>query len=118
MGIMKELKMLTVYQMIMKDAIIFIHKVIFNEKPNSIMKLITFGTKENGNVRKVRKPRIKNDHKATMVRQSLFYNAIYLYGQLECDLRLYNPKKLSKYLKENMLYIFPHDKIMRQQVDK
>ena len=63
---MKELKMLTIYQMIMKDAILFIHKVIFNEKPNGLFKFITFGTKDNIMVRKVRKLRVK-------LRQNLLY---------------------------------------------
>ena len=46
LSIMKELKMLTVHQMIMKDAILFIHKVLFNERPSGLMKFITFGGKE------------------------------------------------------------------------
>ena len=68
-------------------------------------------------VRKVRKPRVKIETKSTKLRNTLIYNSVFLYGQLEDDLRLYNPKKLSKYLKENMIYIFPHDKILRQTID-
>ena len=118
LSIMKEIKMLTVYQMIMKDAILFIHKVLFNEKPSSIMKFITYGAKKNKMVRRVHKPRIKFEHNSTKVRQSLFYSSIYLYGLLEYDPRLYNPKKLAKYLQENMIYIFPHNKILRQQINE
>ena len=92
----------------------FIHKVIFNEKPNGLFKLITFGTKDNVMVRKVRKPRVKIETKHSRLRNTLIYSSVYLYGQLEGNLRLYNPKKLAKYLKENIMYIFPHDKILRQ----
>ena len=81
------------------------------------MKFITYGTKESEMVRKVHKPRIKFEHNSTKVRQSLLYSSICLYGLLEYDLRLYNPKKLSKHLKENMNYIFPHDNIMRQHIN-
>ena len=48
---------------------------------------------------------------------TLIYNSVFLYCQLEDDLRLYNPKKLSIYLKENMIYIYPHNKILRQTID-
>ena len=114
LNIVKELKMLTIYQMIMKDAILFIHKVIFNKKPSAIFKFITFGGKENSAVRRVRKPRIKIETNSSKVRYSLLYNSIYLYCKLEDKIRLYNPKKLAKYLKENILYIFLHDNILRQ----
>ena len=117
LSIMKELKMLTIHQMIMKDAILFIHKVIFNEKPNGLFKFITYGARDNIMVRQVRKPRVKIETKSTKLRNTLIYNSVFLYCQLEDDLRLYNPKKLSKYLKDNMIYIYPHDKILRQSID-
>lgn len=117
LSIMKEIKMLTIYQMIMKDAILFIHKVVFNERPSGLFKYITFGAKDNKMVRKIRKPRVKIETKSTKLRNTLIHNSVFLYCQLEDDTRLYNPKKLSKYLKENMFHIFPHDKILRQQID-
>ena len=79
-SIMKELKMLTIYQMIMKDVILFIHKVVFNERPSGLFKFITVGGKENKMVRKVRKPRDKIETKSTKLRNSLIYNSVFLYS--------------------------------------
>ena len=114
---MSELKMLTIQQLITKEAILFIHKVLFNERPSSILKFVTYGVKESQGVRKVCKPRIKYEHNSDKVRQSLLYRSVFLYGLLDYELRFFIPKKLSKYLQENIIYIFPHDKILKQKIE-
>ena len=90
---------------------------MFNERPSSILKFLTYGVNESQGVRKVHKPRVKYEHNSYKERQSLLYRSVFLYGYLDYELRLYNPKKLSTYLQENIIYIFPHNKILKQQVE-
>ena len=45
MSIMNKLKFMTVQHMITKEAILFIHKIIFNQSPASIHDMITYGNK-------------------------------------------------------------------------
>ena len=54
--IMNELDFNTINHMISKESIQFIHKVIFNNKPISLFKIIDFESKNNNNYRKVRIP--------------------------------------------------------------
>ena len=113
-AIMKELKMLTIQHMIIKESIGFIHKVIFNENPTCIFNLLTFNEAENVNIRKVRKMRVKGNLNSEKVRQSLIYRSLFLFNTLEYDVRCYSPKKFSKYLGENIAYIFIHNHIPKQ----
>ena len=110
---MNKLKFMTIYHMITKESILFIQKKIYNQSPDAINKLITYGYNDNY-VRKVRKPRVKVICNSSKLRDSLLYRSIFLHNSLEYDLRNYNPKKLTKYLKENIQYIFPYHKILKE----
>ena len=113
MSIMNTLKFITVQHMITKKAILFIHKIIFNQSPASIHDMITYGNK-NDTIRSVRKPRMKIQFNCEKMKHSLFYRSIFLYNSLDYDVRQFNPKKLTKYLKDNIQYIFPHNKIPKE----
>ena len=60
-NIMKEVKMLTVHHLIIKESIGFIHKIIFNENPKCIFKLLEYNSQDSGNIRKVRKMRVNEN---------------------------------------------------------
>merc|ERR1711954_532362 len=107
--IMSELRIQTVHQMIVRESIQFIHKVLSKKSPGVIFNL--FIQSNLANVRGVRKYRVKTTHKSNRVTNSLFYRAIYLYNCLENDVRNYKLKQMSKYLQDNIKYIFPYNKI-------
>ena len=65
---MKELKWLTAYQLITKEAVLFMHKVIYNNQPQAISELITFSISNNVNIRATRKPIIINIHNSKKVK--------------------------------------------------
>ena len=111
--IMAELRILTVHQMIMKESIQFIHKVLIRKAPGVIFDLFYQSNTEN--VREVRKFRVKLSHKSNKVSNSLFYRALYLFNCLETEMRNYKIKKLTKYLQDNLKYIFPYNKIPKIQ---
>ena len=115
---MNELNMLTVHHLITKETIQFIHKILFNGCPEVVYKMITYGNINEQNIRSVRKPRMKKHHKSEKVTQSLFYRVIYLYNLLDYEVKMYNPKKLSKYLQKNIFQIFPNNKIPKFQSEK
>ena len=54
-------------------------------------------------------------HTSENVTNSLFYRALFFYNKLDYDVRLYNPKKLSRYLKSNIIYMFPNNKIPKYE---
>ena len=91
MKIMAELNMVTIHHLIIKETIQFIHKIIYNNSPSSITKLITYSMHKSQNIRSVRIPRILKLHSAEKVSQSLFYRAVYLYNELDYETRIYNP---------------------------
>ena len=115
MAIMNDLKILTVQQMVIRESIQFIHKVIFNKSPSVIFNLLTQSNCNNENIRGVRKYMMKKSHKSNKVTNSLFYRSLYLYNCLETEVRNYNTKKMSKYLQENVKYIFPFNKIPKTE---
>ena len=115
MTIISELKILTVQHMVMKEAIQFIHKILFNKSPTSIFNLFTQSNCNNDNIRGVRKFIMKKSHKSNKVTNSLFHRALYLYNCLATEVRNYDPKKLSKFLQQNIKYIFPFNKIPKVQ---
>ena len=90
MAIMNELKILTVHQMVIKESIQFIHKVIFNQTPRVIFDLFTYSNCNNQNIRGVRKYIMKNSHKSQKVTNSLFLDHyIYIIDwkmKLECTI--------------------------------
>merc|ERR1711873_267259 len=107
--IMSELRIQTVHLMIVKESIQFIHKVLLNKTPAVIYDL--FMQSNLDNIREIRKYRVKKDHKSSSVTQSLYYRAIYFFNCLDNEVRIYSVKKLTKYLQENITYIFPYNKV-------
>ena len=110
---MSDLKWLTAYQLITKETIMFIHKIIYDNQPKSITNLITFSLSKSQNHRSSRKSLIAEDHKSKRVRKSIIYMANFLYNHLPNDIRNKNPKRLSKFLQENFKYYYPFDRIMK-----
>ena len=92
--IMIKLKSLTIHHMIIKDSIMFIHKVIFNNEPPAITKFITYSLSDSQNIRSIHKPMIKNINKSEKATQSLLYRSIFFINKIPDHVRLYNPKKL------------------------
>ena len=113
--IMAELRILTVHQMVMKESIQFIHKVLINKSPGVIFNLFYQSNCNIDNIREVRKFWVKITHKSNKVTNSLFYRALYLYNCLSTEVQNYKVKKLSKYLQDNIKYIFPYNKIPKVQ---
>merc|ERR1711889_40981 len=103
--IMAELRILTVHQMVMRDSIQFIHKVLIKKTPGVIFNLFCQSNCKLENIREVRKFMVKISHKLNKVTNSLYYRAIYLYNCLSSEVRNYKVKKLSKYLQDNIIYI-------------
>ena len=110
---MSELNLITIHHLIVKETILFIHRILFNKKPEGIFRLFTYSRTNNENIRSVRKPMVTQYPKTNKIAPSLFYRAIYLYNCLDHDLKIYNPKKLSKHLQKYIGYIFPNNKIPR-----
>ena len=52
-AIMNKLKFMTVYNMIVKESIGFIHKIIYSNSPTAIHNLLSYGD-DDKNVRKVK----------------------------------------------------------------
>ena len=113
--IMSEMKLLTIHHMIIYETILFFHKGIFNNYPDSITKLITYGVNDRNNVRSCRKPTMIKSHTSEKVTNSLLHRALFFYNKLDYDIRLYNPKKLARYLKSNIIYMFPNNKIPKYE---
>merc|ERR1711954_166735 len=112
--IMSELRIQTVHLMIVRESIQFIHKVLSKKAPGVIYELFIQSNLEN--VRGVRKYRVKNNHKSSKVTNSLYYRAIYFLNCLDNEVRNYNTKKLSKYLQDNIRYIFPYNKVPKNSI--
>ena len=110
--IMQQLKWLTAYQLITKESVLFMHKVIFNNQPQAISDLITFSLSNNQNHRAARKPIIIDIHNSKKVKKSLIYMGTFLYNKLPLDIKNKNPKRLSKYLQDNIHHYFPFDRIL------
>ena len=75
---MNKLKFMTIYHMIAKESICFIHKIIYNNSPAAIYNLLSYGD-EDKNVRKVRRLRVKEVPICQKVKDSIIYMAIYLF---------------------------------------
>ena len=115
MAIMEDLKMSTIHHMVIKESIQFVHKVIFNQSPKVIYDLFTYSNCNNKNIRGVRKHLMKKSHKSQKVTNSLFFRSLFLFNKLDNEVRTYNPKKISKYLQDNIKYIFPFNKIPKNE---
>ena len=110
---MRELGWLTAFQIITKEFILFVHKTIYNNHPKSIYELFTFSYHNPNNIHSIMKLIIKDHHKSIKAHKSLLYMGIYLYNKLSNDDKNLNPKKLSKYLNNNIHYYFPIDRIIK-----
>merc|ERR1712115_375517 len=113
--IMAELRIQTVHQMIIRDSIQFIHKVLIKKTPGVIFNLFCQSNCNSENIREISKYRVKIVHKSNKVTNSLFYRSMYLFICLPTDIRNCNVKKMSKYLQDNINYIFPYNKIPKSQ---
>ena len=47
---MNELNMVTIHHIIMKESILFIHKVLFNSRPQVILKIFSYSLNNNLNI--------------------------------------------------------------------
>ena len=115
MEIMEELKIRAIHHMIINETIQFVYKIILNEFPKVIKNLFTYSKSNSQNIRSKRKLIMVESHKSQNVTNSLFFRAIYFFNQLDSDIRIYNPKKLSKYLQANIKYVFPYNKMPRAE---
>ena len=52
---------------------------------------------------------MKVSNKSERVTNSLLYREIYLYNILDYNTNMYNPKKLSKYLQKDKIYLFQNN---------
>ena len=111
--IMNELNWLPIYQIITKETILFYHKVIFENQPPAITKYISYSLANSQNCRQSRKPLIKDSHRSKKMFQTIFHMANFMLNKLPTEIRLYNPKKMSKYLQKNISLYFPFDRIIR-----
>ena len=66
---MSHLKWLTAYQVIMKESVLFIHKVIFNNQSLSIWDLITFSLNSSQNYRSSKKTFVNDDDHSKKVKK-------------------------------------------------
>ena len=103
--IFKELNWLTIQQLFMRESLKFIHKIIYNDLPKSIMELISFSLTRSDVVRLSRKPFLIKKSKSQFQSQSVLYRAVFLYNNISDTIRYLNPKMFSKsindYIKQN-----------------
>ena len=69
---------MTVYHMLVKESISFIHEIIYNNSPTAIHNLLSYGD-EDKNVRKVRRLRVNEVPNSQKVKDSIIYRSIYLF---------------------------------------
>merc|ERR1712240_484712 len=74
-AIMNKLKFMTVYHMVVKESISFIHKIIYNNSPTALYNLLSYGD-DDKNVQKVRKLRVKGIPICQKVKDSILYRSI------------------------------------------
>ena len=77
-AIMNNLKFMTVYHMIVKESVSFIHKIIYNNSPSAIYNLLSY-SEDDRNMRKVRKVRVNQVPINQKVKDSIIYRSIYLF---------------------------------------
>ena len=109
--IMKELNWLNAYQIVTKETIIFIHKIIYDNKPKAMTQFFTFSLINSHNHRFCRKSIVTEKIPSNKGKKSLIFFGNHLYNTLSNDLKFKNPKQLSKYLQNNIGYLFPFDRL-------
>ena len=72
-NIMKLNKWITFHHMVIKETILFIHKIMFENIPRSITQFYSYSMSNNLNIRMVRKASIKIQHKSNIATKSLLY---------------------------------------------
>ena len=70
--IMNELNSTTIPLLIIKETVLFVHKISFSEKPEVIFGLFTYSRANNENIRSIRKPMVVDHPINCKVSQSLF----------------------------------------------
>ena len=89
----------------MRESLKFIHKIIYNDMPASIMELISFSLTRSDVVRLSRKPFLIEKSKSQFLSQSVLYRSVFLYNNVSDTIRYLNPKMFSKsindYIKQN-----------------
>ena len=111
--IMQLLNWSTIYQIIMKESILLVHKSVYENKPKAITQFYTYSLNTDKKVRSICKPIIKDHHNSKHMNKTLLLNGLYLYNQLSEDIKYKNPKLLSKYINKYISHIFPSDRITR-----
>ena len=111
--IMSELKQLSIYQLVTKESVLFIHKIIYENQPKSISNLITFSLSNSKNHRSAHKSIMVEDHNSKRTQKSVIYMSNHLYNYLPSDIKNKNPKSLSKYLQSNIKDYYPFDRIQK-----
>ena len=107
---MKELKWINPYQIITKETLLFILKIIFENQPKAMTQFFTFSLVNSQNHRFCRKSIIADKIPSNKGKKSLTFGN-YLYNTLSNELKLKNPKQLSKCLQNNIGYLFPFDQL-------
>ena len=102
---MKQLKWLTAYQIVIKEAILFIHKIKNDNTPMSITQFYSFSLSNTQNICYTRKVIVNDNHPSNSSKKSLIYFGNYLFNKLPIDVRTKNPKQLSKYLQSDLGFI-------------
>ena len=75
----------TYYQILMIEAVTFLHKRLYENLPISITNLLCYSLNRTQNVRKVRKIIVKEGTNSAKHSQTLLYGAVYIYNQLPSD---------------------------------
>ena len=63
--IMNELKWLNAYQIVTKETLLFIHKIIYNNQPKAMTQFFTFSLSKSQNHRSCRKSIVKENIPST-----------------------------------------------------
>ena len=94
--IMREMKWYTYYQILMIEAVTFLHKCLYENLPISITNLLCYSLNRTQNIRKVRKVIVKEGTSSAKHSQTLIYRAVYLYNQLPSEIKGYHCKRFKK----------------------
>ena len=79
---MNHIKWITAYQIITKETVLFIHKVIYDNQLKAITQLFKFSLSNSQNHRVSRKYLVVEDHNSKCIKKSLIYMGNFLYNEL------------------------------------
>ena len=103
--ILDTLKWPNIYQLICIESLKFFHRIIFENSPIAIVRLLYISNERSEVARSCRVPRTKIFTKSEFLKRSIILKAVHLYSLLPDNLRVLNPKKLNKAIFE---YIRPN----------